>query len=238
MLSPIFLLCLLLPGVLLCIPAVLIVFWWLGSGKDAARPFPMAAVGAGLMALGFFSLPWLSIKPLERIGLDWLHDVAPFLGRLLALLGVDNLDRLLPIWRVMGIRPPGWLALVLNAESWSGLLGLGLGAVMLGGLIYALAHWIAVRRTPRYTAVALAIVATVLLLLLLYRLPDVDGLGEHDFRNIIPLILPVIFNIHLTWPGPLFMVAGLLLMLADALRHLYAPAGPDAEALAKAEEYS
>jgi hypothetical protein len=172
------------------------------------------------MGCSFVTLPWLSIKPLERIGLEWLHDIAPFVGRLLILFGIDNLDSLMPFWKVIGIRPPGWLALMLNAQTRGGLLLLVIVAAVVGGLVYLLAHWVAATRRPRISAPFLVVTAAALLLLLLYRLPDIDGLGEHDFSNIVALSLPIVFNIHLSWLGPLVMVVGLVMLLADGVRRL------------------
>lgn len=212
----IYLICLILPGALLSIPALLALGWWFSKGR-AYHTFPWAAVGAGLMALSFFTLPWLTFSPLERVGLDWLYDVAPYLGRLLALLGIDNLDRLLPIWRVIGIHPPGWLALALNAQTWPGLLWLGVVTALLGGLIFALALWVELARRPKWSAAALIALATLSLLTLLYFLPDIDGLGEHDFSNIVALVIPIFLNVHMSWFGPFVMVSALLLLLVGGI---------------------
>jgi hypothetical protein len=233
MFNPLSLLCLWLPGLLLCLPALGFVAWWFlrgrGSSPDHSDPdedgdeprrhrFPLTAVGAALMGLSFVTLPWLSLKPLERIGLDWLHDVVPFAGGLLTFFHIDSLDRLLPFWRIIGIRPPGWLALLLNAQTWGGLFWLGLEAVVVGGLVYLLAHWVAAApRKPRLSAPVLVATAAVLLLLLLYRLPTIDGLGEHDFSNLLPLVLPIVFNIHMSSVGPLVMVVGLVLLLVGGI---------------------
>ena len=146
--------------------------------------------------------------------------MAPHLGRLLALLGVDNLDLLLPIWRVIGIRPPGWLALALNAQTWPGLLWLMVVATLVGGLIFALAHWVALRPCPRWSAAALIVLSTLSLTALIYFLPDIDGLGEHDFSNIAALIIRIFLNVHISWLGPFVMVSALLLLLVGGITKL------------------
>lgn len=216
----IFFFCLVLPGVVLCLPAAITIIWWMANGRNAGRLFPLAAVGVGLMGLSLVTLPWLNFSPLERIGLDWLYEVAPFVGRLLELFGIHDLDRLQPFWRAIGIRPPGWLALVLNAQSWIGLLGLVLTIGILGGIIFGLAEWTAFRRRQGFSAILQAVIAFVLLLLLLYHLPGLDGLGEHDFSNILALSTLVILNVHLSWLGPFIMMVGLAMVLVDGVRRL------------------
>ena len=73
----------LLVAVVLLAPAGVAISW----SKSRSRPFPLATVGASLMLISFGVLPWLSLQPLDPIGLEWLGDALPMAGRLLALLG-------------------------------------------------------------------------------------------------------------------------------------------------------
>lgn len=172
------------------------------------------AIGAVLMIISFFALPWLNLQPLKYVGLDWLFDIAPAAEWLAKLLGAGvmgglfgGIDLIDPIFN-----PPGWatLALVAGPLTWLVVLSLGAGA-----------YWLAVAVTWRKGSArlgqALSLVSGALLLFLFYRLPDIDGLGERAFPSLAALIAPLT-GAELSWIGPIGMFISLGLLLVAGLR--------------------
>ena len=187
------------------------------------RPFPLVGLGAALMLVSFVALPWLSFDPLRYIGLDWLYETVPLAGTVLGWVGVDSLDSLLPIWRAAGvfIRPPGWLALTLGVGPLTWFVVLFLGSVA-----FVAAQVVTWLPRPRWPASILIGSAVTLLLLLLFDLATIDGLGEHSFPHLLSLVQPFL-AVHVNPVGPLVAALALGLMAVGAVRVLNGTDAPD-----------
>lgn len=167
------------------------------------------------MALSFFVLPWLRFEPVSLFGLDWLAEVVPFARSLLQWLQIDNLERLLPFgrlfYRLLGVNLPGWLTLLLTGGWRFWLL-----IPFLATLVFLSAHlmtWIKGRYLiGRILAWILITSAVLLLLLLLYNLSTIDGLGERHFPYWSAFVLPFL-GAHLSLFGPITMVVALMLLM-------------------------
>lgn len=177
-----------------------------------ARPFPLAVVGAALMLLSFLALPWLSFDPLRYAGLDWVYDVVPLAQVLIERLGLDDLGRALPLWRAVRFlaHPPGWLALALGVGplTW-------LAVLLLGAVAFAAAQAVTWLPRPRLPAGVLLAATLALLLLLLFDLAVIDGLGEHGFPHPLTVIQPFL-AVHLAVLGPASTVVALGLQIVAA----------------------
>lgn len=191
--------------------------------RSEPRPLPLAAVGAALMLFSFFALPWLSLQPLRYAELDWLYDLAPLAREILGWLGIDDLERLLPIWRAFGFltHPRGWLALILSRGPlvW-------LAVFFLGGVAFMAAQGITWRPGARWLGAVLLASATALLFILLFDLTLIDGLGEHSFPNWSAVIQPAL-SIHLHPVGPLITTIALLLQAVGGWQ-AFSRAAPEA----------
>lgn len=192
--------------------------------SGARRP-GVPAIGATLMILSFFVLPWLNLQPLKYVGLDWLFDIAPAAEWLARLLGAGVMGGLFggigfidPIFN-----PPGWatLALVAGPLTWLAVLGLGASAYWLAVLVI----W---RNNSARLGQALSLVSVTLSLFLFYRLPDIDGLGERTFPSLTALIVPLT-GAKLSWIGPLGMFVSLGLLIWAGLRMQFQGTGSDWE---------
>lgn len=203
-------------------PVIAALLAW--SRRRQERPFPLAAVGAALMLVSFLLLPWLSFDPLRYAGLDWLYELVPLAGSLLEKLDIDKLGRLLPIWRAAGLltHPPGWLALALGVGPLTWIVVLCLGSVA-----FAAAQAVTWLSQLRWPAWILAGASVALLLLLLFDLAAIDGLGEHSFPHVLSVVQPFL-AVHLSPIGPFITAVALVLQAvaaAQALGQTSLPAG-------------
>lgn len=198
----------LLVAVVLLAPAGVAISW----SKSRSRPFPLATVGASLMLISFGVLPWLSLQPLDPIGLEWLGDALPMAGRLLALLGAKSLSAVLGWMGVIGFLTNwyGWVALLLTAGPPVWVAATLLGVVALG------AAWAVGVGRQKPAAYVLLAAAAALVLLVAYSLPLIDGLGEHPFPHPLTVTLPFL-GARLNWLGPGVMFVALGLLMGDAL---------------------
>lgn len=201
-------------AIVLLAPAGVAISW----SKSRARPFPLAAVGASLMLISFGVLPWLSLQPLDPIGLAWLGDALPVAGRLLVLMGAKSVSAALGWVGVIGFLTnwQGWLALLLTAGP-----PVWVAALLLGTVALAAAWAVGVGRQKPAAYVLLA-TAAALVLLVAYSLPLIDGLGEHPFPHPLTVTLPFL-GARLNWLGPGVMFIALGLLMGDALLTLRPP---------------
>ena len=202
-------------------PLAAAVFVW--ARQRPTRPFPLAGLGAALMLVSFVALPWLSFDPLRYIGLDWLSETVPLARTVLGWLGVDSLDSLLPVWRAAGvfIRPPGWLALALSVDPLTWFVVLWLGSVAFGAA--QAVTWLSRPRGPAFVLIGSTV---ALLLLLLFDLAAIDGLGEHSFPHFLSLVQPFL-AVHVNPLGPLLAALALGVMVVGAVQALTQAGTPD-----------
>ncbi|WP_374688809.1 hypothetical protein [Promineifilum sp.] len=206
---------------LLLTPAVLALVWW---RRDESRPAPFALAGVALMLISFFILPWLSLRPLDLIGLGWLGEALPTASRLLVLLGIRSLETALRWLGVTGLLTNwrGWLTLPLTTGP-----AVWIVSTLLGALVFVAAHVVNWTRA-RWAAWLLLLAAAGLTLLIAYHLPIIDGLGERPYPQASTIALPILAA-RLHWAGPAVMGLGLALCLIGALHALSEPppAGPE-----------
>ncbi len=170
------------------------------------------------MNVSFFYLPWLDLSPLkESLWGDALGIAPDAAGQMLAWRGMDSaahkMDFLASVVRVF--EPPGWATLFLTSPHWLlTLLLLGIGIVII--TLAVLITW--QPKQPPVLGYALSICTAVLLFIIIYFLPEIEGLGEHSLPNILAIAIPLL-RVEIAWLGPLVMMLGLLFLLAGGLAH-------------------
>jgi hypothetical protein len=185
----------------------------------------LASIGAVGANISFFYLPWLDLSPLKASLFGEVLSIAPdAVGQMLAWRGMDSAaQKMESIAVFIGLfEPPGWLTLLLTSPHFLVLLLvllLGVAAIVLAVLV----AW------PVRSSVfgcALAILSAVLLLTIIYFLPEIEGLGERAFPSPLPIALPLL-QVEIIWFGPLVMMLGLLFMLVGGLAQTQQPAPTD-----------
>lgn len=180
--------------------------WW---QRQYAPPYPFAGIAGALFLISFFKLPWLNLQPLKLIGLDWLVDLAPMLEPLLGKWGLKGAQRGVESFGLLEpfFEPRGWLTLLLVTNKW-----LMPTLLLLGTLSFIFILWLLFKPTNKAVGAALMVTSAANLLFLFYFLPDIDGMGERPFPNIMSLAQPLL-GAHLEWIGPIVMIISLCLML-------------------------
>jgi len=191
---------------------VLGIRWLMGIKLQVASISVVGAVGVNI---SFFYLPWLDLSPIKGVLLKDLLDFVPdVVGQVLAWKGLDSAAQGMGrVASMVGLfELSGWETLLLTSPHPLVLVLLGI----VGGIAIVLA--ILTAWPMRHVAVgyALAVCSAVLLLSIIYFLPEIEGLGEHAFPSLLAVAVPLL-QVEIIWFGPLVMMSGLLLMLVGGL---------------------
>ncbi len=196
------------------LPFVILAFRWLRQGHVLPAQF-LAGVGAAGVNISFFYLPWLDLSPIKGSLTGELLGIAPdAAGQLLAWRGMDAAaQKMEAVASFIGLfEPPGWLTLLITSPH----IPVFLLALLVGMTAIALAALVVWPVRHPVFGYALAGCSAFLLLSIIYFLPDIEGLGERAFPNVLSLAVPLL-QVEIIWFGPLVMMLGLLLMLVGGL---------------------
>ena len=203
-----------LAWILVVIPPILFTIKWLAQRDEGF--VPIAVWFASLMLVSFFILPWLDLQPLKHFNLAWVFGTVPWLELVGKWVGMDWLLTILE--KLSGLEilfePPGWLTLILAARPWLWLVTIPCGFVTVGASW--LVSWPVQHKLPGYL---LSVTSFILLVILFLGLPEIDGLGERAFPNMMALIVPIL-GAHIIVPGPLAMLIALLGLVLTGATHV------------------
>ena len=196
------------------LPFVALAVRWFKQGRVLPAQF-LASAGAVGVNVSFFYLPWLDLSPIKGSIIGDLLGIAPdAAGQLLAWRGMDAAaQKMEAVASFIGLfEPPGWLTLLITSPH----IPVFLLALLVGMAAIVLAVLVAWPVRPPAVGYALAGCSAFLLLSIIYFLPDIEGLGERAFPNVLSLAVPLL-QVEIIWFGPLVMMLGLLLMLVGGL---------------------
>lgn len=200
--------------ILVLIPPILFAIKWLAQRDEGF--VPIAVWFASLMLVSFFILPWLDLQPLKHFNLGWVFGTVPWLELLGKWVGMDWLLNILE--KLSGLEilfePPGWLTLILAARPWLWFVTIPCGVIAV--IASWLVSWPVQHKWPGYL---LSVTSFILLLILFLGLPEIDGLGERSFPNMMALLVPIL-GTHIIVPGPLAMLIALLGLVLTGSAHV------------------